>query len=401
MNLWPPVQRPVQFKCRSRREERPIRTEVCHAVYRIETDNGDLLDLSRHGFLPDDLHHVTCTQQYVRQWSNTNVHSVSSTIWSGQCTQVTFGERTGRISKNSLDLISTKIRRFRKEMSMWTQQIIRWSSGVPMSMSMIVNVDSSTSWKSSISRSRKRIWKASTRRNHSTCRSWKRFICSNGLFSTSIVFTWRKSIWPCTISCSPILKKSFQSLTLPWMNCSSPCTKMILFHIKFKFDRTMWTCSETCVVSIPRVCRDEWNQCWRSISNDLDIDKLVSLTGMVIRSSLIMPEMRSAYFSCNTCSFHVQVEIDRGRISEPTVCTSCNTAHSFELIHNRSLFADKQFIKLQETPGLSILQHLSEETIQTLFRGNAGRSNTSDRHSRLSQWFGRCCPAGWSVNDVI
>ncbi|CAF0916428.1 unnamed protein product [Adineta steineri] len=81
-----------------------------------------------------------------------------------------------------------------------------------------------------------------------------------------------------------------------------------------------------------------------------DIDKLVSLSGMVIRSSLIMPEMRAAYFSCNTCSFHVQVEIDRGRIAEPTVCTSCNTAHSFELIHNRSLFADKQFIKLQETP---------------------------------------------------
>ncbi|UJR10167.1 hypothetical protein I4U23_014383 [Adineta vaga] len=79
-----------------------------------------------------------------------------------------------------------------------------------------------------------------------------------------------------------------------------------------------------------------------------DIDKLVSLTGMVIRSSLIMPEMRSAYFQCSTCSFHIQVEIDRGRIAEPTVCTSCNTAHSFELIHNRSLFADKQFIKLQE-----------------------------------------------------
>jgi len=83
----------------------------------------------------------------------------------------------------------------------------------------------------------------------------------------------------------------------------------------------------------------------------LDIDKLVSLTGMVIRSSLIMPEMRAAYFLCNACSFHAQVEIDRGRIAEPNLCTSCNTAHSFELIHNRSLFADKQFIKLQETPG--------------------------------------------------
>ncbi|CAF4534623.1 unnamed protein product [Rotaria sp. Silwood2] len=81
-----------------------------------------------------------------------------------------------------------------------------------------------------------------------------------------------------------------------------------------------------------------------------DIDKLVTLTGMVIGSSSIMPEMRSAYFSCNTCGFHVQVEIDRGQITEPSLCTSCNKAHSFELIHNRSLFADKQFIRLQETP---------------------------------------------------
>ena len=72
---------------------------------------------------------------------------------------------------------------------------------------------------------------------------------------------------------------------------------------------------------------------------------------MVIRSSQIMPEMRSAYFACNICGFHVQVDIDRGRIGEPTVCILCNTLHSFELLHNRSLFADKQFIKLQETPG--------------------------------------------------
>ncbi|CAF4644604.1 unnamed protein product [Rotaria sp. Silwood2] len=81
-----------------------------------------------------------------------------------------------------------------------------------------------------------------------------------------------------------------------------------------------------------------------------DIDKLVGFTGMVIQSSLRMLEIRSAYFSCNICGFYVQVEIDHGRIAEPTLCTSCNTAHSFELIHNRSLFADKQFIKLQETP---------------------------------------------------
>jgi hypothetical protein len=102
---------------------------------------------------------------------------------------------------------------------------------------------------------------------------------------------------------------------------------------------------------------------------------------MVIRSSLIMPEMRSAYFSCNTCSFHVQVEIDRGRIVEPTVCTSCNTAHSFELIHNRSLFADKQFIKLQETPGYYLILNLCNLYFEfLLYRGNACWTNTSHCH---------------------
>ncbi len=61
--------------------------------------------------------------------------------------------------------------------------------------------------------------------------------------------------------------------------------------------------------------------------------------------------MRSAYFLCDTCAFGVQVEIDHSQIAEPTLYPSCNTAHSFELIHNRSLSANKQLIKLQVTPG--------------------------------------------------
>lgn len=64
-----------------------------------------------------------------------------------------------------------------------------------------------------------------------------------------------------------------------------------------------------------------------------------------------MIEMRLAYFSCKTCGCAVQVENDRGRTTEPTSCKSCNATHSFELIHNRSSFANKQFIKLQVTPG--------------------------------------------------
>ena len=45
------------------------------------------------------------------------------------------------------------------------------------------------------------------------------------------------------------------------------------------------------------------------------------------------------------------MEIDRGRIAEPAVCPNCQTLHSMALVHNHSLFTDKQMIKLQESPG--------------------------------------------------
>ena len=82
-----------------------------------------------------------------------------------------------------------------------------------------------------------------------------------------------------------------------------------------------------------------------------DIDQLITISGMVIRTSNIIPEMREAFFKCHVCSFTTTVEIDRGRIQEPTLCTHCNTTHTFTLIHNRSQFSDKQMIKLQESPG--------------------------------------------------
>ncbi|KAH8284658.1 hypothetical protein KR018_010716 [Drosophila ironensis] len=84
--------------------------------------------------------------------------------------------------------------------------------------------------------------------------------------------------------------------------------------------------------------------------NPEDMDQLISISGMVIRSSNVIPEMREAFFSCNICSFCTTVEVDRGRINQPTLCTNCNTNHCFRLIHNRSEFTDKQLVKLQESP---------------------------------------------------
>jgi DNA replication licensing factor MCM4 len=46
------------------------------------------------------------------------------------------------------------------------------------------------------------------------------------------------------------------------------------------------------------------------------------------------------------------IDIDRGKIMEPTACprAQCKSPNSMQLIHNRCVFADKQVIKLQETP---------------------------------------------------
>lgn len=88
--------------------------------------------------------------------------------------------------------------------------------------------------------------------------------------------------------------------------------------------------------------------------NPNDIDKLVSVKGLVLRSTSIIPDMKVAFFKCNACDHTIAVEIDRGVISEPTKCPRevCGQTNSMMIVHNRSSFADKQVIKLQETPDL-------------------------------------------------
>lgn len=86
--------------------------------------------------------------------------------------------------------------------------------------------------------------------------------------------------------------------------------------------------------------------------NPTDIDKLVCVRGMMIRSSAVIPDMERAFFRCLHCDWTTTVGIDRGVISEPTQCgnTGCLQKDSVELIHNRSEFGDKQLSRLQETP---------------------------------------------------
>lgn len=39
--------------------------------------------------------------------------------------------------------------------------------------------------------------------------------------------------------------------------------------------------------------------------NPQDIDQLITISGMVIRTSPLIPEMRQAYFQCTVCNFPV------------------------------------------------------------------------------------------------
>ncbi|TPP59475.1 DNA helicase [Fasciola gigantica] len=87
----------------------------------------------------------------------------------------------------------------------------------------------------------------------------------------------------------------------------------------------------------------------RSLDPD-DLDQLVTVTGLVIRLSSLIPEMMRAEFKCAVCGALTSVACERGCVAEPEACVRCHSAHTAQLLHNRCLFVDKQMIKLQESP---------------------------------------------------
>ena len=80
------------------------------------------------------------------------------------------------------------------------------------------------------------------------------------------------------------------------------------------------------------------------------IDTLLSIRGMVVRTSPVIPDLKVAFFQCSICGNTDQVTIDRGRIAEPTQCPTCHVKHGYSLVHNRCYFSDKQMVRVQETP---------------------------------------------------
>ncbi|KAF7699474.1 DNA replication licensing factor MCM4 [Cucumispora dikerogammari] len=82
-----------------------------------------------------------------------------------------------------------------------------------------------------------------------------------------------------------------------------------------------------------------------------DIGKLIKISGLILRTSKCIPEINKAYFKCCVCDHHELVECVKNVINEPVECL-CGAKFSYQIENNKSLFSDKQIIKLQELPEL-------------------------------------------------
>jgi DNA replication licensing factor MCM4 len=91
----------------------------------------------------------------------------------------------------------------------------------------------------------------------------------------------------------------------------------------------------------------------------------------MIRASPIIPDMKEAFFRCLVCDYTVSVQVDRGRILEPTRCEreECGSENSMSLVHNRCTFSDKQVARMQETPGKKKKKKKKKKQEKTRKRG--------------------------------
>jgi DNA replication licensing factor MCM4 len=128
------------------------------------------------------------------------------------------------------------------------------------------------------------------------------------------------------------------------------------------FDRELWVISVKVLRADPETlppCQvkvfsleDKDSRIMRLMNPSKDIERLVSLKGIVIRCSDLVPDMQSGLFCCSDCKHEVKVPLSHWTIDEPTRCESCGKRQTFQIMHNECSFGDRQLLKVQETPEL-------------------------------------------------
>lgn len=86
----------------------------------------------------------------------------------------------------------------------------------------------------------------------------------------------------------------------------------------------------------------------RDINADL-IDRLVSVSGMVVRSSEVKPLAKKVSYRCANCDALSQSEMKGLVLKKPTKCSACGEK-DLEMDPENSIFIDFQLVRLQELP---------------------------------------------------
>eukprot|EP00397_Hematodinium_sp_SG-2012_P007344 GEMP01007388.1.p1 GENE.GEMP01007388.1~~GEMP01007388.1.p1 ORF type:complete len:741 (+),score=161.08 GEMP01007388.1:278-2500(+) len=95
----------------------------------------------------------------------------------------------------------------------------------------------------------------------------------------------------------------------------------------------------------------EDRKCMRDL-NPEDVEHLVSMKGIVIRVSDLIPDMSVAFYQCTTknCDGYEMPRVVNHKLIEPLRCEQCGTTNAMQLVHGECEFVDKQLLKIQERP---------------------------------------------------
>ncbi|XP_044495392.1 DNA replication licensing factor MCM6 [Mangifera indica] len=82
-----------------------------------------------------------------------------------------------------------------------------------------------------------------------------------------------------------------------------------------------------------------------------EIGKLVSVTGVVTRTSEVRPELLQGTFRCLDCGGVIKHVEQQFKYTEPTICVNatCSNRNKWALLRQESKFADWQRVRMQET----------------------------------------------------
>ncbi|OHT08484.1 MCM2/3/5 family protein [Tritrichomonas foetus] len=143
------------------------------------------------------------------------------------------------------------------------------------------------------------------------------------------------------------------------------------------------------VDDIPKVQTRMFNLMKTTTIRDLepsDIDKLVSVRGMVTRTSSVIPDLTDAALRCRQCNHIEMIPVTHGAATDPGKCVACGGTNTYDIDHALGRFTDRQHMKIQESPE-SIPQGETPQSIAAIcFEDLVDYARPGDRVEITGVW---------------